>query len=138
MAALKRMSFSLSLRASINAGTIWATSSWRSGKRRTAISRLRSCGPFKSSSNSAVVFVLLQPPVANRHNNRTKPVPTRIAHILRLASGQQSLASPIVHQRFAAGNGAEGLISVGVDAAGEEMHRAIAEQKIRSDSVCML
>ena len=38
--------------------------------------------------------------------------------------------SPIA-EHFAAGDGAEVLIRVGVDAAGEEMHRAVAEQEVR-------
>src|SRR5258708_7295005 len=46
----------------------------------------------------------------------------------------RSLRSPIGNHDFAAGNGAKRLVSGRVDVAGEEMHRAVAEQKVRASA----
>src|SRR5437870_2248906 len=163
MAALQRTSPCLSFRDWTSAGTIRVASPSRWGKRRTALIRSPSWDDFRSAINSLVDFSFLQPPHASKQSNRTKRVCTRIVELLRRMRdcpkrgqglfdsackslflsriqescplfGQSPGRSPIAEQ-FAAGYGAEVLISVGVDAAAEEMHRAVAEQEVGSPGV---
>src|SRR6516165_4431903 len=124
MAALHRMSFSVSLRAPIKAGTTCAGSPFRCCNKRTAMSRSRSLDDFRSSINWSVDFPP-QPLAANNPINNRQRVCGRIVKILGL------LRNPIVGQLTACYR-AQGLIGDGVDAAREKMHRAVAEQEIRS------
>ena len=116
MAALQRMSLSLSLRASISAGTIWAASPFRCGRRRTAVMRsLRGA----TSDPRAV-----RRSISSCRSPRTPASKATEQHLFARAWPNSSVGrgrSPIA-EHFATGYRTHVLISVGVNAAGEEMH----------------
>ena len=127
IAALSRTSASLSLRHSIIAGTIFAASAFRSGKSRTAMIRSRSWPDLRSAINSSVDFVFAATPAHQQAKQQNK---TRSS--ARMAELRRYCASPKLSVDFAASDGAEVLVRVAVDFLGEESHRAIAEQEVRS------
>ena len=122
-----RMSSSLSLRASISAGTTLAASPFRCGKRRTAIGPLLVLGRLQIRRSTRRSISSCR----SRRTPASKATEQTVSARAWLNSSAGTGRSPIA-EHFAAGYGAEVLIRVGVDAAGEEMHRAVAEQEVRS------